>query len=177
MAKPADDQDRRVRRTRESILRAFGRLVFERRYESIRIADLTAAAGVGRATFYEHFHGKEDVLLAAMDSVLLSLSSAAVGRGSEAYVRSVLDHVWQQRATGRIVLNSTAATKLQRRLASMIETRLEGRASDGTRARIAATAIAAAQLAILRTWIAGGVSCSAATLAREMIDCSRFARR
>ena len=176
MGRPAENPDRRARRTREAIVRAFVRLVFERRYEAITIADLAAAAGVGRATLYEHFHGKSDVLLAAMEPILLPLANAATGRGSRACVRAMLDHVWQQRATGRVVLGPIAASRLQRRLAAMIEARMQAQASSGVPATMTATAAAAAQLAMLRMWIAGEAACPADVLAQRMIRCSGFVR-
>jgi AcrR family transcriptional regulator len=90
--------DPRAKRTREAILNAFVGLALERRYDAIRTTDLIAAAGVGRSTFYEHFRSKDDVLVAAMDPILLPLAGAVTGRASPAYLRSALDHVWQQRA-------------------------------------------------------------------------------
>ena len=160
--------DARVRRTRVSILSAFARLAFERRYERIRTADLVAESGVGRSTFYEHFRGKDDVLLAAMEPLLLTLASAAVGRASQPQIRATLKHLWTQRSPGRAILTSRALPNLQRKLASMIETRL----TDGTRLDVPpamiATAAAAGQLAMLRMWLGGESSCSADALARHM---------
>jgi AcrR family transcriptional regulator len=176
MARRTDDLDRRARQTRESILGAFARLAFERRYEAIRIADLIAAAGVGRATFYEHFRGKDELALAAMEPILLPLAGAATGRANQVQVRSILDHIWQQRAAGRAILNSAAEKKLKRRLAAMIEARLEAAAPETAPASMVAMGAAAAQLAMLRIWIAGEVSCSTDILARQMIECSKFVR-
>lgn len=159
--------DARVRRTRDSILDAFVGLSLDRRYDRIRTSDLIAASGVGRSTFYEHFRSKDEVLLAAIEPLLLPLANAALGRASTAQVRAMLDHVWGQRALGRVILNSRAALRLQRRLAALIEARL---ANGGTvPPAMQAVATAAGQLAMLRMWLAGDVSCSSDALAREMI--------
>ena len=99
--------DMRVSRTRTLILNAFTRLALDRRYDQIRTADLVAESGVGRSTFYKHFRTKDDVLLAAMEPILLSLAGAAVGRASKAQVRAMLDHMWTQRAPGRVILDLT----------------------------------------------------------------------
>ena len=168
--------DPRARQTRDAILRAFAALAFERRYEAIRIADLVAAAGVGRATFYEHFRGKDAVLLAAMEPILLPLAGAAAGRASKVQVRSMLEHIWEKRALGRVILGSAAGVKLQRRLAAMIEARLDPPAPDAAPPAMTAMAAAAAQLAMLRMWITGEASCSAEALALRMLDCARLAR-
>jgi AcrR family transcriptional regulator len=171
------DQGTRARRTRDAILAAFVGLVFERRYDTIRIADLTAAAGIGRATFYEHFRGKEEVLLAAMEPILLPLASAASGRASPAQLRAMLDHVWQKRAVARIVLNGGTGARLQRRLAAMIAARLAPPRADAAPTAMLAAAAAAAQFAMLRLWVAGEVPCPAQALADAMLACAGLAQR
>lgn len=172
MLSPAEGQ--RALRTRSAILQAFVELVLERRYEAIRIPDLVAAAGVGRATFYEHFRGKNDVLLAAMEPVLLTLSTAASGRAARPYVKSMVGHLWERRSTGRTILNSAAAPVIQRHLAAMICPHVE-RADTGAAApSIRSTGIAAAQIAMLRSWLTGEVSCSVDEMTDRMIDCSRL---
>jgi AcrR family transcriptional regulator len=159
--------DARVRRTRDSILQAFAELSLERRYDQIKTSDLIAASDVGRSTFYEHFRSKEEVLLAAVEPLLLPLANAALGRASKAQVRAILDHVWGQRALGRVILDSRAARQLQRRLAAKIEARLP---EIGTVPRgMLAMSAAAGQLAMLRMWLAGEASCSSDALARQMM--------
>lgn len=166
-------QDPRVKRTREAIVAAFVELAFRRRYDSIRTADLIALAGIGRSTFYEHFRGKDEVLLAAMAPILQPLASAALGRASKAQVRAMLEHVWQQRGLARIILAGATGAKLQRRLATMIEARLVA-APDVAPPAMIATAAAAAQLAMLRMWLAGEVACAPAELAAQMLACARL---
>lgn len=172
-----DPSDRRVRRTREAILRAFAALALARRYDTIRVADLIAAAGIGRATFYEHFRGKDAVLLEAMEPVLLPLAGAATGRASRVQVRAMLEHLWERRGLARAVLAGTSGTKLQRRLAAMIEARLDAPAGHDAPAAIPAAAAAAAQLAMLRMWVAGEASCPADALAGRMLACAGLAAR
>ena len=164
----ADDLDRRVRRTREAILQAFVGLVLDRRYDQIGTSDLIVASGVGRSTFYEHFGGKDEVLLAAIEPILLPLANAALGRAAKAHVCATLDHVWHQRGVVRVLLDSRAAPKLQRKLAAMIEARLDSECGTIPPAMLAMSA-AAGQLAMLRMWIAGEASCPADTLARQMM--------
>ena len=54
--------DKRKAHTRSAIHRAFVELLVERGYASITVQDVLDRSGVGRATFYAHFHGKEDLL-------------------------------------------------------------------------------------------------------------------
>lgn len=62
--------DRRVVRTRRALGDALMRLLQERSLESITVQDVLDAAGVGRATFYGHFRGKQDLLLSHFETVM-----------------------------------------------------------------------------------------------------------
>ncbi len=167
--------DRRARRTSEAILDGFAALVTERRYDAVRIADIVAAAGIGKATFYEHFNSKDALLLSAMEPILLGLSTAASGRAARSYIKGIMAHLWDRRALGRTVLHSAAAPIVQRRLAEMIRPHVERRVSDDPAPAIRATGIAAAQLAMLRSWLVGEGSSSADDMADRMIDCAKLA--
>ncbi|MGH6615706.1 MAG: TetR/AcrR family transcriptional regulator [Sphingomonas sp.] len=165
-----DDPDRRVRRTRAAVVDAFIRLIFARRYDSIRTADLIAEADIGRSTFYEHFRGKDDVLAAVIDPLFVPLANAATGRAGVVPVRMMLDHLWEQRALARVIFDPDRLPRLQRKLAAMIGERLERTMPDTTSRALVATAAAAAQLAMLRLWLAGEVACPAAVLALLLIN-------
>lgn len=49
--------------TRDAMLDAARDLIGELGYEAMSHADITAAVGMGRTTFYEHFASKEDMLV------------------------------------------------------------------------------------------------------------------
>ena len=55
--------DRRVQRTRQLIRDALIELMMEKRYEKITIQDIINRANIGRATFYNHYRDKDDLLL------------------------------------------------------------------------------------------------------------------
>lgn len=175
MTKMANHQDPRVVRTRDLVVRAFVRLVFDRRYDEIRTADLIVEAGIGRSTFYEHFRGKEEVLLAAIEPILLPLANAASGRAGAIVLRWMLEHLWERRTLGRIILDSSAAPKLRQRLAAMIEARLEIEGYGPPPLAMPAMAAAAGQLAILRMWVSGEVPCSIDGLAGQLAAFSHLA--
>ena len=57
--------DRRSRRTRQALHQALIRLIVQRGYDEITVADIAEAADAGRSTFYAHFTDKDDLLRSA----------------------------------------------------------------------------------------------------------------
>ena len=54
--------DRRQKKTRESIFRAFSELLSKKHYNQITVGEIIERADVGRATFYAHFETKDFLL-------------------------------------------------------------------------------------------------------------------
>lgn len=63
--------DRRQRKTRDSIIKAFIFLLSKKNYNDITVRDIIQHADVGRATFYAHFETK-DYLLKSLCTELFS---------------------------------------------------------------------------------------------------------
>lgn len=80
--------DRRVQRTRELLLDALVQLLMERGYEKLTVQNLLDRAGVGRATFYAHFQGKDELLASSIARLQSGLGaqwrSAAKTKGEAA---------------------------------------------------------------------------------------------
>ncbi len=55
-------EDLRVRRTKESIRKAFEEMICEMDYEQISIKELTKRANINRKTFYLHYNSLDDLL-------------------------------------------------------------------------------------------------------------------
>lgn len=154
-------------RARQAVLGAFSALVLSRRSGDIRVGEIIATAGVARSTFYEHFHRKEDVLLAAIEPILVPLRDAAHGCADHDRLCAMLRHMWERRALARALFESAAGPLMQRHLAGMIAPRLDERFDPAARALLA-RGCAAAQLTMLRMWLAGETACSSEALADHL---------
>jgi|GEM_PF-4888455 len=173
MAESASWNARQLSSTEITIVEAFRTLAIERRYGAIRVIDIIDRAGVAKSTFYEHFQGKDDVLLTALRPILLALATAASGRAARSYVRPTIEHLWELRSFARSILESPAASVLQRRLANAVAMH-GGRQIDAEGVPPFAVGIAAAQLAMLRCWLAGHVAVTVDAMTDQLIACSRL---
>lgn len=61
--------DRRVQRTQQLLEQALLALIKEKSFESISVQEIIDRANVGRATFYEHYDNKEDLLQSGFDGL------------------------------------------------------------------------------------------------------------
>ena len=72
--------DRRVLRTRQSIRNALVELMLEKPYEKITIQAIIDRANVGRATFYNHYQDKDDLLLRGVAELVRSQKAEDSGQ-------------------------------------------------------------------------------------------------
>lgn len=82
---PEPGIDRRSRRTRQALHQALIRLIVERGYDDITVAEIADAADTGRSTFYAHFTDKDDLLRSAggyLKQELIKEHAAAANSGS-----------------------------------------------------------------------------------------------
>ena len=68
--------DRRSARTRRALHEALISLILRRGYDDITIQEIIDEADVGRATFYAHYRGKEDLLRGGFETLRVELRAA-----------------------------------------------------------------------------------------------------
>ncbi len=78
--------DRRTQRTRHNLTHAMVELIQEKRFDDITVQNVIERADVGRATFYSHFTGKEDLFQKNwerfLDFCAQQIDWGQVGKGS-----------------------------------------------------------------------------------------------
>src|SRR3954471_2035330 len=86
-AQTASEPDRPKRRLRaeqrrESILEAANLVFGQRGYDTVRIDDVAAAAGLSKALIYEHFRSKQELYSELMNQAALEMLDRIVSAGS-----------------------------------------------------------------------------------------------
>jgi AcrR family transcriptional regulator len=162
-------EDARRRRTRSALQAAFIGLFFERDFDDIAIADVAARAGVGRSTLYEHYRGKDELLL---DTVRYPFEGLAVVVDADVAVGDVaaaLAHFWRNRANARSLRRDSSRRALARVYAGVLVDRLarQGEGRAGTPAL--AAVVAEAHLGVLMAWLAGDIDATPERLAGVLV--------
>jgi len=173
-----DQMDRRIRRTRDAIIGAFKSIVFQTRYNDIRVSDIANKADIGRSTFYEHFAGKDDLLVSSMNWVLVGLAESAKPGADLATVFEVLDHIWENRSKGRTILSGQSGDRFTKALASKFEAGLkqllEAEKTEFLLPPVfTANQLAASTMSLLKTWLSGTAPASAEAMAKALTRSSK----
>jgi len=89
--------DRRTQRTRHNLTHAMVELIQEKRFDDITVQNVIERADVGRATFYSHFTGKEDLFQKNwerfLDFCAQQIDWGQVGKGSFIPVLFLFGHL------------------------------------------------------------------------------------
>lgn len=161
-------------RPRDRLASAAFELFAERGYESTTIEDITEHAGVGRATFFRHYRGKDDVIFPDHDRLLEQVSArlassnqaTALAAVSDA-VRLVLMHYVAEgeKAKTRYLLTSSVSALRDREIATVARYQRLFREFIGAwmgdsnnaplRAELMSAAVVSAHNHVLRRWLRG----------------------
>ena len=80
--------DPRVKRTRRLLREALLVLIKEKGFDAITVSDLTEGAEINRATFYQHYHDKYDLLDQTIDEMLLSFATHVAPKDAEEFTKN-----------------------------------------------------------------------------------------
>ncbi|MDY0748270.1 helix-turn-helix domain-containing protein [Paucibacter sp. R3-3] len=159
--------DRRISRTRQSIDKAFLLLLQKRGYESVGVSDIVREANVGRATFYEHYTSKDELLRVQLRQVLGAMLRGGPDQPDLLDAMPLFAHVREVPMLYRLVAGRSAAARSLRIVQEVLEERaaeiLTERLSAGWSLRapleppIAARLIVANLAALLAWWTENGM--------------------
>jgi AcrR family transcriptional regulator len=160
------DTDRRVQRTLLMLSDALFALIVERGYDAITVQDITERANIGRATFYLHYHDKEQLLEESILSFFDDLTKhVETAPDFSATYQSLLIHVFQHVAERHQLYYAlfheggppSIVIRMQKWLASLIQHRvLRSRIEQSTRevdAELLAMHCAGSLLALVIWWL------------------------
>jgi AcrR family transcriptional regulator len=160
---------------RERLAEAAFTLFDERGYEQTTVDDITERAGLGRTTFFRHYHSKEDVIFPDHDQLLeqvaerlrTSSHATALAAVSDAVRLVLLRYIEEgDLARRRYALTSrvpalrdreiVSVARYQRLFREFIAGWMAGSAEpDPLRAELMAAAVVAAHNHVLRRWLRG----------------------
>lgn len=150
-------RDRRSERTRAALHGAFVDLLLEHGYEALRIEAIAARANVGRSTFYEHYRTKHDLLQASIARPFSVLAELVDPACPIAPAIALLRHFRDHQQVARVLLGWPTRPLLGHTLSGLVADRLKRRSGSAPRIpfEVAASQIAAAQLALVDMWLQG----------------------
>ncbi len=169
-----DTPDRRKQKTRSALLGAFNALFFESPDREIRVSDVTALAGVGRSTFYEHFAGVHDLYVHAMSHPMTILANAITGHGNADELVGLLAHLQENQRRARALLGGPKRQDATRVLTALLKERLAEHQPRQPLPRAAVILqLADGALGSIHGWLTGEIWCSKRELAETLIASSK----
>jgi AcrR family transcriptional regulator len=140
--------DRRAARTRRALHEALISLILRKGYDAITIQEIIDEADVGRATFYAHYRGKEDLLRGGFEALRAELK-AARGTGSSkrgveqdgplAFSLAMFEHACAYRDVYRAMVGGrggvVASDEIRRVLSEMVKEELSAFQDDSVVSR------------------------------------------
>ena len=83
-------EDRRIKKTYQALSASLRHLIEIKGYDTITVQEILKHANVGRATFYNHFRSKDDLLMQEMHTLVHSLMDPLEKKQGAAFLDVVL---------------------------------------------------------------------------------------
>ena len=154
-------EDRRVSRTVRSIDAAFLSLLQTRGYDSVGVSDIVREADIGRATFYEHYASKDELLRAQLRHVSGTMLRGGLDRPGLLDATPLFSHIRDVPMLYRLVAGRSAAARSLRILQEVMQERAAVLLAEGLGMGVSlrapltppvATRLIVANLAALLAW-------------------------
>ncbi len=145
------------------LLEAFNHLILERTQGRPALGEVIDRAQVARSTLYDHFGGRDDLLLEAIKIPLKAMADIGAGNGNVEALITMLEHFRSRRQDALDLITGPLRYRINRNLAAMISER------DERLDEKSANHIADMLFGFIRLWLAGETAYSAETLAVLMI--------
>lgn len=159
--------DRRVEKSRRALAQALLRLMIEKGYDAISVADIAERANVGRSTFYAHYADKEDLLQESLQGLRHHLTTATPPRQEAAgavhpalaFSLPMLLHVQEVRELFRALAGKEHGAPVHRLLHGMLTDLVREGLEEGPQpphaVELAAELIVGAFLSVAIWWMNG----------------------
>ena len=113
--------DRRIRRTQRLLADAFMELILEKSYDQITLKDITDKADVAYATFFRHYHDKDDFFTRVMEDEISELKTRmkAIPKDSSpdhAECAAMFEHVRERADLYRVLATDPATGRVRDRI-------------------------------------------------------------
>jgi AcrR family transcriptional regulator len=158
-----NENDLRVKRTRNLLRQALIDLVCDQGYENVTVRDITQKAQVGYKTFYRHYEGKEAFLQALVEEMVTEAQQLLLPPSDQRALKhntaTILSYVETHAALVLTILRSPAANQLIRAAEAIAFV-------DGTQTfqnthvphELVAHHFASSMITFLRWWLESGLS-------------------
>ena len=166
--------DRRVEKSKRALAEALVRLMIDKGYDAITVADIAERANVGRSTFYAHYADKEDLLQESLQGLRQHLTAATPRRPDVdapvhpalAFSLPMLLHVQEVRELFRALARNGHGAPVHAQLHVMLTDLVRDRLEEQPGARVPPPAVIAemivgAFLAAALWWMNGHENLSA----------------
>ncbi len=178
-------EDRRVRMTRRLIKDSFLTLMRQKNIAKITVKDICAGADINRATFYAHYADVYDLLhkmedeLAENICAIFKLDNTPSLDLTVANCQTLLEHIQAHEEFCMIIINMSSDTYFQERIMALLDKPTVGLLVQTLhiseeKARLYLVYQFAGYFAIVREWIASGMTQSIADMAKLMTELSPF---
>jgi AcrR family transcriptional regulator len=156
----AGKTDPRVRRTLSSLHTAVLQLAAERDVTSVTIADIADRASVNRATVYQHYQGRDELLLDALETRIAELVRAAAAcpltqplDRVPPQLHELLRHVESNERLYRRMLGPTGSALFICRLREVLADEVAAQLADVAHRELRAHYLAGALVGLVSRWL------------------------